>query len=68
MPPRREAKSTLLRALNFLVCGAVLLGAPGFTPVERGLGAASVYMGVSDWCSYWQARDRYEEWRRRYRR
>ena len=58
----------MLIALADLVFGAVFLGSRQFTALEHVIGALSALGGIKAWCEYWRARDRYEAWRRRYRR
>jgi hypothetical protein len=67
LPPRPETKVILVTVAD-LTLGAVLLGSSSFGVFERLFGGLMVVGAVKTWGTYWRARDRYESWRKRYRR
>jgi hypothetical protein len=66
--PRRPEAKVILVAIVGLVLGAVVLGSSDFSAFVRVFGGLMVVGAVKNWCEYWQARDRYAAWQKRYRR
>jgi hypothetical protein len=66
--PRRPESKAILVTIAELVLGAVFVGSSAVSVFGRVIGALMVLGAVKGWCDYWQARDTYEAWRKRYRR
>jgi hypothetical protein len=65
---RRPSRKILRLAVLGIAAAAVLLCLSALGDVGRILGALIALSSARDWSVYWAARDRFESWRKRFRR
>lgn len=65
---RRLSRKILWTAVLAIAVGAVLRGLSGLGEAGRVVGGLIAISSARDWSVCWAARDRFEAWRKRFRR